>query len=104
MFPLVFILQKIKRYQSLQIHILANVCSSFFSPGIIGSPKVEYSRAVVRVSAEEHGLPPVVPETVLFRPLNVAALGIRGANARLEILHGVPKRGRRWSEMMRVTG
>ena len=48
----------------------------------------EYSRAVVSVAAEEHGLPPVVPEPVLFRPLNVAALGIVRAHARLEILSG----------------
>jgi len=43
-------------------------------------------RAVVRVAAEEHGLPPVIAEAVALQPGNVATLGVARANARLEIL------------------
>ena len=49
-------------------------------------PSGSYSRAVVGVPAEEHGLSAVVAEPVLLGPLDVAALGVRGAHARLKVL------------------
>ena len=47
-----------------------------------------YLRAVVSVAAEEHGLPTVVSEPVLFQPLDVTTLGVVRPNAGVEILLG----------------
>ena len=59
-----------------------------------------YSRAVVRVSAEEHCLAAVVAEPVLLGALDVAALGVRGAHARLKVLfQGQGGQKKRRSEM-----
>ena len=61
-------------------------------------PSGSYSRAVVGVSAEEHGLAAVVAEPVLLGALDVAALGVRRAHARLKVLYG--GQTKRWSEIM----
>ena len=66
-------------------------------------PSGSYSRAVVGVPAEEHGLAAVVAEPVLLGPLDVPALGVRGAHARLKVLYGGQVKGggvRSW--MIRV--
>ena len=46
-------------------------------------------RAVIRVTAKEHGLPPVIAEAVPSVGRQVAALGVVGPHARLKILQGM---------------